>query len=129
MMAAAAVQGRSLGSWPVTGPVTVVLEFVLAGNPTGKPDVDNLAKAVLDALGPGRVGGDTARGRGRWAPLLWHDDAQVTDLVVRKRQGEPGLRLTVGPAEEQAGWGDLLRTVEQLRARVAELEAALRTRT
>jgi Holliday junction resolvase RusA-like endonuclease len=95
MMAAAAVQGAQAGSWPIRGPVAVELEFRATRSPIARPDADNLAKAVLDALGPGRAGSDTSRGRGRWAPLLWHDDAQVTDLVVRKRQGEPGLRMTV----------------------------------
>ena len=40
---------------------------------TGKPDADNLAKAVLDALG------DT----GRW----WRDDSQVVSLIVSKTYG------------------------------------------
>lgn len=36
---------------------------------TGKPDVDNLAKAVLDCLTSIRA---------------WHDDAQVCELIVRR---------------------------------------------
>jgi Holliday junction resolvase RusA-like endonuclease len=36
--------------------------------PTKRPDVDNFAKTVLDGLS-----------------VLWADDAQVTDLCVRKR--------------------------------------------
>lgn len=51
---------------------------------TGKPDVDNLAKAVLDAL--------TADG---W----WTDDSQVFALVARKfyarKDGRPGAKVTV----------------------------------
>lgn len=42
---------------------------------TKKPDADNLAKAVMDAL--------TAIG-------VWRDDDQITDLIVRKRYTAPG---------------------------------------
>lgn len=41
---------------------------------TGKPDADNLAKAVLDALNG----------------LAWNDDSQVAILSVAKWVGEPG---------------------------------------
>jgi len=44
--------------------------------PTGKPDRDNLDKAVCDAI--------TAAG-------VWHDDSQVTDGRIRKRYVQPGL--------------------------------------
>lgn len=49
---------------------------------TGKPDADNAAKAVLDAL---QYSG------------LWRDDAQVADLIVRKRyaNGRPGCWVKV----------------------------------
>lgn len=54
-----------------------------------KPDVDNLAKAVLDVCTTLRI---------------WHDDAQVVDLRVRKvyhadKGGTPGLELTIRPYE------------------------------
>lgn len=72
---------------PLQGPVSVSMEFYLprpkkeAGDvPTGKPDLDNLAKAVLDCL--------TDDG---W----WSDDAVVTDLVVRKHYGTPGATIIV----------------------------------
>lgn len=42
--------------------------------PETKPDTDNIAKAILDALNG----------------LAYHDDSQVTDLTVRKRYGEIG---------------------------------------
>lgn len=46
----------------------------------GRPDLDNLAKAVLDA----------ANG------YLWCDDAQIVALVLSKSYAErPGVRLTV----------------------------------
>lgn len=54
---------------------------------TSKPDCDNLAKAVLDAL--------TATG---W----WHDDAQVFVLTVRKmfhgKMGRPGAEVHIQEA-------------------------------
>lgn len=40
--------------------------------PTKKPDCSNVAKLLEDALNK----------------VLWHDDSQVTDLVVRKRWAE-----------------------------------------
>ena len=79
---------------PLTGPLRVVLDFYLPrpkrlmakrfpDRPilhTGKPDADNLAKAVLDAL--------TTSG---W----WEDDAQVAVLGVTKeyhdKHGRPGM--------------------------------------
>jgi crossover junction endodeoxyribonuclease RusA len=65
--------------------------------PASKPDIDKLARALLDAL----------------TGVLWRDDAQVTDLVVRKRYAVPGeperadieiraLPPTVAAAEQEA---------------------------
>lgn len=83
---------------PVEGPVAVELRFFLprpkarsrAKDPhgempcTSKPDADNLAKAVLDAL--------TQEG---W----WRDDAQVVRLAVEKwwhaKGGRPGMSATI----------------------------------
>ncbi len=69
---------------PAQGPVTMSLEFVMPlppsyskklwGQPhTKKPDLDNLSKLVMDALGKTK----------QW----WRDDSQVWDLVppTRKR--------------------------------------------
>lgn len=48
--------------------------------PTGKPDIDNVAKALLDGLNR----------------VLWHDDAQVVTLQASKcYAAEPGVRVTV----------------------------------
>jgi Holliday junction resolvase RusA-like endonuclease len=65
---------------PVFGqgiPVRVVVTFLLAQGqlPTGAPDVDKLLRAVLDALGGGRI--QTAR--------LFHDDSQVVQLAGHKK--------------------------------------------
>jgi Holliday junction resolvase RusA-like endonuclease len=52
-----------------------------------KPDADNLAKAVLDALSNAGT---------------WRDDSQVCDLTVTKQYGpgsETGLNLTLTAAE------------------------------
>jgi crossover junction endodeoxyribonuclease RusA len=74
-------------SWIRQSPLCVRLVFQLpapkhATNgdwaPT-RPDIDKLARAVLDAL-TGSV-------------LI--DDAQVVDLRIRKRYGQPGVAITV----------------------------------
>ncbi|MBR2256246.1 MAG: RusA family crossover junction endodeoxyribonuclease [Blautia sp.] len=47
---------------------------------TKKPDIDNIAKAALDALNG----------------LAWHDDSQVVSLLVRKRYcSEAGLDVII----------------------------------
>lgn len=51
--------------------------------PTGKPDFDNLAKAVADEL--------TNRG-------AWRDDAQISSCIIRKRYADTaaqGCRVTI----------------------------------
>jgi len=52
----------------------------LAGTviPATKPDVDNVIKAVFDAING----------------VVWHDDTQVADLQVRRRYGaRPGVEM------------------------------------
>ena len=80
---------------PLSGPLAVAVDAVLTipaswsarkrddalriPRPTGRPDVDNLAKTV-DALNK----------------LVWQDDSQIVDLRVTKRYGEdPMLRVEV----------------------------------
>lgn len=68
---------------PIDGPVRVEIEFVMprpkamiwksrpmpSVHHDNKPDVDNLAKAVLDSLGG----------------IAWRDDSQICMLLLRKR--------------------------------------------
>lgn len=91
---------------PYDGPVGVMLIFAMprpkshwakggvpkAGAPklpTGKPDLDNLAKGVLDAL--------TTMG-------VWRDDDQVVTLDATKRYDDgfgPGCDIRVWPVAEK----------------------------
>jgi len=71
------------------GPIRLVLEFYLScpkswSNvkknkayaleimPSGKPDIDNFAKTIMDACNG----------------ILWRDDAQIVELVAQKRYAE-----------------------------------------
>lgn len=72
---------------------------------TKKPDVDKLVRAVKDAL----------------KGVLWHDDAQVIELVARKGYAttQPHARLLVDHAEaieEVAIAQDLFAGLEEIRA-------------
>jgi Holliday junction resolvase RusA-like endonuclease len=54
--------------------------------PTGKPDTDNYAKAVLDALNG----------------TVWVDDCQITDLYIKKRYSEhPHTKVIVTELQKQ----------------------------
>lgn len=93
MAAHEAMQGRSM----IEGPVVVVLGLfvappaswsqkkqraALAGEvfPTSKPDVDNVVKGIFDACNE----------------IVWRDDKQVVDLIVRKRfSPHPEARVEV----------------------------------
>lgn len=90
--------------WPATGALVLELRFTMAVPAswskkktaaalegrlphTSRPDVDNLAKLVMDA----------ANG------VLWADDAQLTTVVMMKRYGAtPGLWLAVSRHPEAA---------------------------
>jgi Holliday junction resolvase RusA-like endonuclease len=84
-----AARAANAGRDPLDGPVLVVLEFrfvrpksVKRAHPTVKPDLDKLARAVLDSLTTARV---------------YKDDAQVVSLWPTKVYGaEPGVRVRVG---------------------------------
>lgn len=64
--------------------------------PTTKPDIDNIEKAVYDAING----------------VVWKDDVQVVDVVKRKRySASPGVIVTIVPAAPVADpevQGDLL---------------------
>jgi len=91
-----AAQEAAQGVWfPAPMPVVVELRFWLRrpkSHAPGPPlpiaasrnDVDNLAKAVLDALGPWR----------KAPPIAWDDDAQVVGLSVWKHYA---------PADQKTG--------------------------
>lgn len=78
---------------PCTGPVRVVLDFVMP-RPTSapkrstpfavkRPDADKLTRAIFDAL----------------SEIVWKDDSQVVDVHVRKRiagpEEQPGALIRV----------------------------------
>lgn len=73
------------------GPVLVAAVFYMPRpkkprwwRPAVKPDVDKLARALMDGMTDGG---------------LLADDARVTDLILMKRYGEPGVRVLA--VEEQ----------------------------
>lgn len=78
---------RSRPTAPLEGPLYVKLVFYLPRPrtakrawPSVKPDLDNLEKAVLDALNR----------------LIWRDDAQIVSKVSTKRYGYPArVEITV----------------------------------
>lgn len=78
---------------PMTGAVAVDITFTLQrpktvtrAQPYVRPDVDKLARAVLDGL----------------TGVAFADDAQVTELTARKVYGAtPGARVRIGIAPEQ----------------------------
>lgn len=70
-MEALAARRERGGEWPITGPVRAVISFDLPGRASARPDVDKLARAVLDALVSARV---------------LRDDSQVVELHAAKRR-------------------------------------------
>jgi len=73
------------GSRPAWGEFTVEIGMEYTGDPPWL-DLDNLAKALLDAI----------------KGYAFHDDAQVGRLLVERRQGERE-RITIRISERQAG--------------------------
>ena len=81
---------------PLDEPISVAMVFVMpkpkskpkkAIWPTGKPDVDNVSKLVMDALNG----------------LLWRDDSRVVGMALTKVYGEkPGIHLEVMKPEVTA---------------------------
>lgn len=88
----AAARSAMSGQGPFEGPVTLFVVFHLRRPkrpknevPIVRPDVDKLARGLLDALA---------------AAGVFHDDAQVTDLSVRKRYSDEP-RAYVAVSEEK----------------------------
>lgn len=89
----AALENRPPG-WPMGRPMELKLLFIFKapdgvkdGTPhTSKPDADNLAKAVKDALNG----------------VLWNDDCQVSILYAEKRyeSDNPGVTISVTARED-----------------------------
>jgi len=75
-------------------PLFMTIAFVKKGKLTGKPDVDNLAKSILDALSKG---------------IAYQDDAQIVKLFAAKvnpRDGEPiGIAIRIQEAKGEVKHG------------------------
>jgi len=105
---ALAAREAGLDGAMLDGPVSVRVDFFMPrpkrlkeGAPldhTGKPDLDNLAKAVLDCLT--QIG-------------AWGDDAQVTELAMTKRYAAAGARSGAGVVVRLSGAGRLAAAMER----------------
>lgn len=105
LAASQAMAGRPLIEGPTEVLMTMVLPVpkswskrkqadALAGQlmPTTKPDMDNVVKAIFDAVNG----------------IVWTDDVQVVGLRVRKVYGAtPGVQVIVSPYVPQALGGSL----------------------
>ncbi len=92
-----AMVGRTLLAGPVEVQMAILLPIpaswskkkqaaALAGQvyPTKKPDADNVVKAIFDGING----------------VVWNDDVQACDIVVRKRYAEtPGVQVLVKPID------------------------------
>lgn len=75
--------------WSLTeGPVSVSILFRLGSprrpkhaEPAVRPDIDKLARAVLDAISD--------------SGSVWRDDCQVVRMTCAKEYGHPGVRVLV----------------------------------
>lgn len=97
MAAQQAMVGRALLSGPVEVQMAILLPIpaswskkkqaaAIAGQvyPTKKPDADNVVKAIFDGING----------------VVWNDDVQACDIVVRKRYAEtPGVQVLVKPID------------------------------
>lgn len=71
-------------SWAKTKRADALAGLVM---PTGRPDLDNLVKALTDACNG----------------IVWRDDAQIVRLMAEKRYGEqPGASISVIPLTWQS---------------------------
>lgn len=92
-LVAICARAERMGEPPIEGPVRLTATFTLRRPKTGKrthpsvkPDLDNLAKTVLDGCNQAGV---------------WRDDAQVVELLVAKRYGEPQAAIEITTLEPE----------------------------
>ena len=76
---------------PVDGPISIRLIFRMGKNGkerfhTKRPDVDNLAKAVKDAL----------------KGIVYADDSQIVEAHLYKQYGGPEVRIEIQTVEENS---------------------------
>lgn len=108
-LVAMAARDAMAGRPPLQGPVVLVLDVHMpvaaswsrkaraaaladVTPPTKKPDSDNVLKAVCDAING----------------IVWVDDVQVVDVVLRRRYREiPGVRVEIEPYEPPRAVGGL----------------------
>lgn len=74
---------------PVGGPISIKLIFRMRGNGkeryhTKRPDVDNLAKAIKDAL----------------KGIVYADDSQIVEAHLYKEYGEPEVIIEIKTLED-----------------------------
>lgn len=84
--AVAALSRQHAPAAPLEGPLALVLMFFVPKpkrckrtHPCVRPDVDNFAKAVMDALGG----------------VFWKDDGQICTLTAMKVYGTPSISVQV----------------------------------
>lgn len=77
---------RAQHSEPIDGPIkaTVIFRFEKPKSskrkiPSVRPDIDNLLKAVFDALNK----------------IAYRDDAQICEVITRKEYGSPCVEITL----------------------------------
>jgi Holliday junction resolvase RusA-like endonuclease len=95
-----------LGRMPFEGPVRVYAVFVFEKPktvkreaPSVRPDIDKLARALLDGVTD--------------AKTIWRDDAQVTQLDVEKTYGAaPGVHVVISRAEPRPAQGQLVLPID-----------------
>lgn len=66
---------------PLTGPVSVFMLFYLGEkrDSHGRPDLDNLVKAVKDAM----------------TGVVYRDDSQIVELLAKKKPGKEQIKIVV----------------------------------
>lgn len=64
--------------------------------PTKKPDADNIGKIVMDGMNPKMRRNKAVHKMIQLVRGIYHDDKQVTSLLVKKRYSEyPRVEVTV----------------------------------